>query len=208
MKARINLYHNEFRPQFEWITAPHLIVLTALAFMLCGGVYSGLYYWQQQTQLMADNLNSSIRMQQRNIDEFTRALQTRQGDPVLAGRLNDLQRERSSQDKLLVKVKDMAKLKQKSFSTLFDALASSNSNSLWLTEFTVNEADLTIKGSLSKPSALTQWINDLSKTTFFKGQEFDDAKVLREDGQLTFELSSVVTEQTLLVSQGGENGAN
>jgi Tfp pilus assembly protein PilN len=171
-------------------------------------VYGGLYYWQQQTQLLADNLNMSISQQQQNIDEFTLALQNRSGDPVLAAQLNQLQNSRMAQETLLQRVKGMSQLKQKSFSTLFDALSSSNSSSLWLTSFTINEADLTIRGSLAKPSALTQWITKLSNTEFFKGQEFDDAKLIREDEQLIFELSSVVSEKPLTAAQGGSDESN
>jgi Tfp pilus assembly protein PilN len=208
MKSRINLYHAEFRPVFEWITGPHLLLSTALAVCLGASIYGGLYYWQQQTQLLADNLNVSISQQQRNIDEFTIALKNRAGDPLLAAKLNQLQDSRMAQETLLLRVKDMSQLKQKSFSTLFDALSSSDSSSLWLTSFTVNEADLTIRGSLVKPSALTQWITKLSQTEFFKGQEFDDAQLLRENEQLTFELSSVVTEKSLIAAQGGNDESN
>jgi Tfp pilus assembly protein PilN len=208
MKSRINLYHPEFRPTFEWITGPHLLLSTALALCLGMSVYGGLYYWQQQTQLLADNLNMSISQQQQNIDEFTLALQNRSGDPVLAAQLNQLQNSRMAQETLLQRVKGMSQLKQKSFSTLFDALSSSNSSSLWLTSFTINEADLTIRGSLAKPSALTQWITKLSNTEFFKGQEFDDAKLIREDEQLIFELSSVVSEKPLTAAQGGSDESN
>lgn len=208
MKSRINLYHNEFRPKFEWITAPHLVVSALLALCIGMGAYGGVYYWQQQTQLLAQQLNTAISQQQRNIDEFTAALQNRKGDPALTAQLNQMQNDRLAQETLLLRVKDMSQLKQKSFSTLFDALSSSNSNSLWLTSFTVNEADLTIRGNLAKPSALTQWITQLSKTEFFKGQEFDDAKLVREDGQLIFELSSVVKREPLLVANGGTDESN
>jgi Tfp pilus assembly protein PilN len=208
MKSRINLYHGEFRPTFEWITGPHLLVTTVLAICLGASVYGGLYYWQQQTQLLANNLNASISQQQRNIDEFTSALKNRAVNPVLSAQLNQLQDSRMSQETLLLRVQDMSQLKQKSFSTLFDALSSSNSGSLWLTSFTVNEADLTIRGSLDKPSALTQWITKLSNTEFFKGQEFDDATLLRENDQLTFELSSVVTDKALIAAQGDSNEPN
>jgi hypothetical protein len=126
---------------------------------------------------------------------------------VLAAQMNDLQLQISSQETLLLQVKDMGELKQKSFSGLFDALASANSEYLWITNFTLNESDLNITGNIAKPSALTTWIGDLSNTVFFKGQEFHDARVLREDGELVFQLNSRKKSDDLLVAQGASNAS-
>ncbi|WP_371193510.1 PilN domain-containing protein [Glaciecola sp. SC05] len=208
MKARINLYHREFRPTFEWITGSHLLMLVGISVLLTGVVYGGLLSWKQNIQLDADALAQRVKQEQQNINELTDALQARLNNPMLSAQLNNLQLQISSQDTLLLRVKDMGELKQKSFSGLFDALASANSDYVWITNFTLDESDLNIVGSIAKPSALTKWISDLSSTTFFSGQEFSDARVERADGELVFHLNSSKKPSELLVAQGGGNASN
>lgn len=206
MKARINLYHREFRPTFEWISGSHLIALACISFVLCGMAYAGLLSWQQKVERDAQRIAQNLQQQQQTIDELTNSLQTRLNNPKLAAQLKQITAQISSQEALLMSVKDMGELKQKSFSSLFDALANANSDNLWITAFTLDESELNIIGSIAKPAALTQWIGDLSNTEFFKGQEFYDARVLRKDGELSFELNSSKKSSELLVAQGGENG--
>jgi Tfp pilus assembly protein PilN len=106
-----------------------------------------------------------------------------------------------------MRIEDMGELKQKSFFQLFDALAKADSDDVWLTTFIVNENDLSISGSLAKPSALTKWIGELSNTPFFNGQEFDDALIIRGDQGLTFHLTSTQKTSDLLAGKGAKNAS-
>lgn len=208
MKARINLYHKEFRPTFEWVTGSHLFVLACVSVVISGLAYGGLISWKSNIQTEADRVAKNVQQQQQAIDELTAALQVRLNNPLLNGQLNNLQLQIASQDTLLMRVKDMGELKQKSFSGLFDALASANSEYVWITNFTIDESDLNIVGNIAKPAALTKWIGKLSNTAFFKGQEFSEAKVEREGEELVFSLNSSQKSSDVLVAQGGNNGAN
>jgi Tfp pilus assembly protein PilN len=202
MKTNINFYHDEFRPRFDWVSGQHLSVLLVLSFVLCGSIYAGLYAWRGSVQADLEQIAQSVQQQQSNIDEFTFALQNRENNPVLSARLRQLQLQILSQENRLKKVQDMGEMKQSSFAELFDALATANSDHVWINNFTVNEEDLIISGSIAKPSALTKWIGDLSKTQFFKGQEFDDALLQREDGELSFQLTSTEKPRDLLLANG------
>nr|WP_136251344.1 PilN domain-containing protein [Ningiella ruwaisensis] len=219
MKSNINLYSAEFKPKFEWITGRHLLGISIVVTLIMSGVYGGLFYWHSKVESQAQEVATQIAQEQQSIDDFTHAIQTRTGDPLLGARLNQLQNELSAQESLLLRVKDLSGLKQKSFSSLFDALASANSNHLWLTSFTVDEENLSISGSLAKPSAMTQWIGKLSNTSFFKGREFNDAVLAREDEALHFTLTSKkrnesadsANEQSsdvLVAQEGGNNGSD
>lgn len=208
MKVRINLYHREFRPAFEWITAGHLFVLLGLCLLLSGGAFTGLQSWKENVERDADSIGVKLAQEQQIISELTTALQSRADSPLLTAQIDNLQNQMSSKQTLLNKVKGMSELKQKSFSGLFNALADADSNELWISTFTVNETDLNINGSLANPSALTKWISDLSNTEFFRGQEFYDARVVRDNGQLSFELNSSKKLSDVLVAQGGKNAEN
>ena len=214
MKARINLYQEEFYPHFEWVTGSHLVISTIFAALLSGMGYLALLSWHQDLDKELSLIQENISAEQRNIDEFTNALQTRIGNPVLAAERTQLQKELASQEALLSRVQDLGQMKQSAFSELFNALANADSEHVWISSFIVNERDLTIRGSLAQPSALTRWIGDLSNTAYFKGQEFDDALLLKENDALNFQLTStelIESEKSNdqpLVARGGANAAN
>lgn len=88
-------------------------------------------------------------------------------------------------------------MQQRSFSTLFDGLSQAQSKKLWLTEFAAMEEQMKVKGVLTQPNVLPMWINDLSSTEFFKGQTFNIANMVRDEGVLNFELISQPTSTLL-----------
>ncbi len=208
MKNKIDFYHQEFRPVFSWVTGNHLFLLTGLCILFSASIYGGLYAWYSDAETAVKSIVQSVKQEQQNIDEFTSALQTRENNPVLGARLRQLQNQIASQESLLLKVKDMDEMRDSSFAELFDALSSADSDHVWLTSFTVNEADLVISGTIAKPSALTVWINDLSSTQFFKGQEFDDALLIREDGELSFHLTSTEKPKDVLLAKEDKRQTN
>ncbi|WP_395339846.1 PilN domain-containing protein [Ningiella sp. W23] len=206
MKFNINLYHKAFHPKFEWLTGVNMFAISACVLALCLAGFAALYSWQTSLESEMSRVTQSIATEQQSINDLTNALQTRTGNAVLGAKLAQLQRELAAKDALLRKVQDLGDMKQSGFSNLFDAFANANSQHVWIRSFTVDEDALLINGSVSKPSALTQWIADLSGTVFFEGKEFDEAVLDRNEEDLTFQLKSEAgiagTGALKLASQG------
>lgn len=191
MKSQINLLQKEFIPKFEWVCANHFVALIATVTLLCTGTYGLIGHWHQQKQENVAAIQSQIKKQQQSIEEMTQMLTDRTVDAALQAQLSMFNDQAAMRGSLLKHIQSLSVLKQRSFSVLFDSLAQSASSELWLTHFLVTPNELNIEGGISTPRALPKWISELSKTSFFTGQEFSLASVQREETGLIFTLNSV-----------------
>jgi Tfp pilus assembly protein PilN len=203
VKSQINLLHKGFIPKFEWVCGNHFVGLILGVLLLCSGTYGIAGYYHQQKEVQVARIKKEISQQQSSIEELTSALTSRVTDPVLESKLASFTEQTRNRGLLLKHIRNMSELKQRSFSVLFDSLAQSTSSQLWLTHFLVKPNELNIEGHISTPRALPMWISQLSKTDFFKGQEFNLANVDREDSGLIFQLTSVDKSQADALAQAG-----
>ena len=192
MKSNINLLASEFKPRFEWVCASHLFSLIITTLVLSGFAYGGSYYLHMLKQEEVDAIQVRINREQKTIDELTSALTSRATDPLLESKLANFIAVTKSRSTLLQQIKSLSSLKQRSFSVLFDSFSKAHSPQLWLTSFEVGPSEMNISGQISRPKALPMWISELSNTTYFKGQQFDDTSVTREQNVLVFTLNSSV----------------
>ncbi len=190
MKSQINLLQGELVPKFEWVCASHFSGLCVLVTLICASAYGFTLYSHQQTQHQADVLGKKISNEQRSVDELSKAITQRITDPLLESKLANFKEQTRDRSQLLNHIRNLSALKQRSFSSMFDSLSQSQNNELWLTNFEVTPTQLHLQGLISKPRALPMWISQLSKTDFFKGQEFNVASVEREQDNLVFTLNS------------------
>lgn len=213
MKSQINLYHKEFHPVFEVYTGQNLVIASVFCALLVGVATGVAHYFKATAQSDLTRVQSSLNRVEREVEELRMELQARTHNPVLKAKLASATQNVETQQVLVSQIQSLSGLKNKSFSGLFDAFASNNKSNLWLTSFTVNENDLTIKGELSQPSALPSWINGLTNTQYFNGQEFSDAIVERNQSALAFELTSLQSENAVETvsdaqTRRGEDGDN
>ncbi len=194
MKNQINLLSDDFKPQFSWICGEHFLILIVLSLLisLLGYTFSVSYLNNQEGKV--NELQAKLSAQQSAVAEMTLALENRVTNPALQNQLLSIKEKTKSRSILVNHIRDLSLLKQRSFSSMFDALGQSSSNRLWLTSFEVNSNNLNLAGALSQPKALPVWIKQLSDTAFFKGQEFNLASVSKEQNGLTFTLTSIVNE--------------
>jgi Tfp pilus assembly protein PilN len=203
VKSQINLLHKEFIPRFEWVCSSHFVGLIIGTVVLCLGAYGITSYYHVQKQQQVTQIKNQIKLQQSSIAELTSALTSRVVNPQLQSKLTSFTEETRSRNLLLNQIRNLSALKQRSFSVLFDSLSQATSSQLWLTNFLVTPEQLHLQGKLSTPQALPTWINELSKTPFFTGQEFNLASVERNDRDLVFELKSVSKEQVSNLAHAG-----
>jgi len=204
MKSSINLYHKEFQPTFEVYVANNLLAITAFFLLFAAAVTGFVEYKKNEATAELKAAQDTNKRAEKEIAEMTAALAARTGDPALQAKLIQLEQDMDTQRQLVSQIQSLSTLKNKSFSQLFDAFSSSYKPQLWLTSFTVNEGDLTIKGEFSTPKVLPNWIASLNQSSFFSGQEFNEALVERDDDVLVFELTSQIDAS----ANGGANGRN
>jgi len=190
MNNRINLYRDEFKPQFVWVSAANTMVFGVLALLLMGGTYFA--FWQNQQSAIQElaQIRNDIASEERQLSELTTQLTLRQKNPVLLAKLNKQKFRLSTAKDLADKLSNLSKQQEKPFSTALTSFAEVNNSNVWLTSFKVNDKNIQIQGSMNAPGALPLWLKSIGKTSFFNSRDFQAATVFRTDGQLGFKIES------------------
>jgi Tfp pilus assembly protein PilN len=190
MNNRINLYRDEFKPQFVWVSAANAMVFGALALLLMGGVYFAVWQNQQSGIQELAQIQNDIASKERQLAELTKQLTLREKNPVLLAKLDKHKFRLSTAKDLADKLSNLSKLQEKPFSTALTSFAEVNNSNVWLTSFKVSEKNIQIQGYMNEPGALPSWLKSIGKTSFFNSRDFRAATVFRTDGQLGFKIES------------------
>jgi Tfp pilus assembly protein PilN len=195
MNTRINLYRDEFKPQFFWISATNTILFGVIALLVMSGTYFG--FWQDKQSRMQEltQVQITIKATQRQLEDLTKTLTLRQKNPVLLAKLVTQKMRLSTAKYLADKLKSLSKLQEKPFSSALTSFAVVNNNNVWLTKFKVNETEIVIEGNIDQPDALPSWLKSIGKTGFFNNRDFGAATVFRTEEQLSFKIESKMSQK-------------
>jgi len=195
MNTRINLYRDQFKPQFVWISATNTILFCVIAMLVMSAAYVGVWQDQQSRIQELSQAQSTIKSKQRQLDDLTKALTLRQKNPVLLAKLVTQKMRLSTAKYLADKLKSLSQLQEKPFSTALNSFAEVNNSDVWLTTFKVNETEIVIEGNINQPDALPSWLKSIGKTDFFNNRDFGAATVFRTEDQLSFKIESKMAQK-------------
>lgn len=190
MTRRINLYRDEFKPQFVWVSATNTLFFGVLALLLMGGIYFGVWQSQQSGMQELAQVKNDIALNERQLEELSKQLTLRQKNPVLLAKLDTQKIRLSTAKDVANKLANLSKLQEKPFSVALNSFAEVNNSKVWLTSFKINEKNIQIQGNINDPGALPSWLKAIGKTHFFNSRDFRAATVFRTDGQLGFMIES------------------
>lgn len=190
MNSRINLYRDEFKPQFVWVSATNAMVFSIFTLLIMGGIFFGVWQSQQSRTQELAQIQSEIAFKDSQLAEITNQLTRRQKNPVLLAQLDTQKFRLSTAKDLADKLSNLSKLQEKPFSTALTSFAEVSNSSVWLTSFKINEKNIEIQGNISEPGALPSWLKSIGKTSFFNNRDFRAATVFRTEGQLGFKIES------------------
>lgn len=194
MNSRINLYRDEFKPQFVWVSATNSLVFSVLVLMLMGGLYFAAWQSQQSSAQELVQIQNDIASKGRQLDELSKQLTLRQKNPVLLAKLDSQKIRLSTAKNLADKLANLSKLQAKPFSSALTSFAEVNDSKVWLTSFKINDKEIEIQGNINEPGALPSWLKSIGKTSFFNSRDFRAATVFRTDGQLGFKIESKASQ--------------
>lgn len=204
MKTRINLYRDEFKPQFVWVSATNSLVFGVIALLVMGAIYFGIWQDQNSREQELAEIKSSIETKKSKLDQLTKQLTQRKKDPALLNQLSSQQVRLSTAKHLADKLESLSKMQEDSFSSAFTSFAEINNSSVWLTQFKVNDSEIVIQGNINKPGALPIWLKSIGKTNFFENRKFSAATVYRTEEQLSFRIQSKATKAQTLQGEANE----
>jgi hypothetical protein len=191
MKTRINLYRDEFKPQFVWLTVANMLLLSFIVLLVLSGIYYSVWKAMDNRANELNELRATIQQRQATLDELTVQLTQRKKDPVLLKQLEMRKTVLASNQQLATKLDSLNSLQETPFSTAFESFSNADRNDVWLSAFRINENLVRIEGKISRPEALPAWLQAVGKTTYFKNKSFQTANVTREQGQLNFVIENI-----------------
>lgn len=204
MNTRINLYRDEFKPQFVWVSATNTLVFGGIALFIMGALFFGVWQDQQSRINELVEVRNSIDAKQRQLEELTKELTERQKNPVLLAKLGTQKMRLSTSQHLADKLESLSQLQDKPFSKALTSFAEVNNSNVWLTTFKVNDTDIIIEGNISEPGALPTWLKSIGKTDFFKDRKFRAATIFRTQEQLSFKIESKTGSSSLAEGEANE----
>lgn len=194
MNSRINLYRDEFKPQFVWVSATNAMFFSVLTLLLMAGIYFGVWQSQQSRTQELAQIQNDIASKDRQLGELSKQLTDRQKNPVLLSKLETQKFRLSTAKDLADKLSNLSKLQEKPLSTALTSFAEANNSTVWLTSFKINQKNIEIQGNINEPGALPSWLKSIGKTSFFNNRDFRAATVFRTEGQLGFKIESKASQ--------------
>jgi Tfp pilus assembly protein PilN len=198
MNTRINLYRDQFKPQFVWISATNTILFGVITLLVMSGAYFG--FWQDKQSRMQElsQVQITIKSRQSQLEDLTKTVALRQKNSVLLAALVTQKMRLSTARVLADKLKSLSRLQEKPFSTALTSFAEVNNSNVWLTTFKVNETEIVIEGNIKQPDALPSWLKSIGKTDFFNNRDFGAATVFRTEEQLSFKIENKMSQKQLV----------
>ena len=174
MSQQINLYDPALRRRRELLTAGNL-ALTALALLLAMGGW-GASVRSQVAALEAENQGVSPRVSalQDQKNAIDKQLATDKPDPRLEAELASARALAGLRGEIVAALKKGVGSESMGFAEYLRGLARQSQGNLWLTGFSVGEAGsaMEIRGRMTDPVLLPEYIRRLNAEKAFKGRSF------------------------------------
>ncbi|MCF2947375.1 PilN domain-containing protein [Paraglaciecola aquimarina] len=200
MKNQVNLYPTKLHPKLRLLSLPLVIVIWSTCLLAVILLNTYLSSKQQSLQDELNQLDKNNIQKTALISALKNELDNLKADPELIGQVAKKQQIAHLKKRVYQELIGQEKSKSTGFSDLMLDLAEHHQTDIWLTRVYLNEQNVTIEGATTKSSSIPIWVNNLSKSNYFKGQEFSATRIFRDETQ---QIRFVLTTGETTVSNGG-----
>lgn len=181
MSAQINLYHERYLKQREWLTLTHVVAAT-VALLVALGAAAG-WAWRDAAARQTEAAAAEARL--KAVKDETAAVAGRKPSAQLAAEI-------AGAEALLARREQIVKLLEggvigntAGFSDYLRGFARQAPDGLWLTGFTIGSGgkDMEIRGRMLNGTALPEYIRRLGSEKAFQGRSFAALTLNRADAQ-------------------------
>ena len=205
MKYRINLYSAELKPKLDLFNLSFVAGLWALLLLVLVAVFSQQYQQTQASQQQLQQQNNTLAQLQAELGVKMEALRALKPDPQLQHQVSELEETVQAKKVLISKLGVLAQINSGDYAGLMQDLARYRQSQLWLQQIQVQDRNIFIQGGALSSQALPQWLDKLKQSKYFRGQQFEQARLYRDqDDTLLFEIGSVMTNGTDSNAGGGQ----
>lgn len=198
MKQFANLYLAELQPNRERLTLNVVAsaVAVVIALLVVVTVTGSWLVNGRKAEVAA--LQAELAQLQKSNKEQQDVLNIALNDPRLLGEIASVEQKVAQQQRLLQQMLQTTAGAQTSFAGVMRDIAVVDVEELWLSSFSVNDGQLSLRGSSLNPTALPAWLNSFSHQPNLRGRQFGvfELRVGGEQDVLQFTVGSVGSAAT------------
>lgn len=177
MSQQINLLNSRLRVKRDALSLP-LLVAVAL-FLVIALAATSLYSFRQRQALMKEE--ASLLKEYKNMTDQVKALgdvvASRKPNPELLRQATALKEMLQPREEVLLRLQKLS-LEEGGFSPYFQGFSRQALEGVWLTEFVIGRANISIRGRLTDPALLPAYIRRLNSEKNFQGRNFSTLDML------------------------------
>ncbi|RUO75950.1 PilN domain-containing protein [Idiomarina seosinensis] len=196
MKQTVNLLRDELKPVVQTLTLPRLIIVAVV--LLIVAVSASIYVgWQSdKVKQQLERVNQQLNQAQQQQQQQQQQLEQREPSQQLAERADQLDKEITAQRQLNTKLAEQQR-QTNTPDELMQDLSNTNIEGLWLTEFSMTPAGVSLNGKAIKANLLPRWMKRFDQTELLSRSRFAVVDLDRNDkGEQTFSLTNQDTSET------------
>jgi len=197
MKQTVNLLRDELKPVVQTLTLPRLIIVAVV--LLIVAVSASIYVgWQgDKVKQQLERVNQQLNQAQQQQQQQQQQLEQREPSQQLAERADQLDTEITAQRQLNTKLAEQQR-QTNTPDELMQDLSNTNIEGLWLTEFSMTPAGVSLNGKAIKANLLPRWMKRFDQTELLSRSRFAVVDLDRNDkGEQTFSLTNQDTSETV-----------
>ncbi|MFA6312359.1 MAG: PilN domain-containing protein [Sterolibacterium sp.] len=174
MSQQINLLNPAFRKVFDWLTATPLAIATCVLVVVLGGATAWASVRADKQEHAASERAKALKDAQDRLVAMGKLIADSKPNAELANELSDAVALLRSREEI-IKVLDGGVIGSTTgFAEFLRGFARQTPNGLWLTGFTIGAAgsEMEIRGRMTNPAALPEYIRRLKTEPVFRGRGF------------------------------------
>ncbi|MDU0353130.1 PilN domain-containing protein [Paraglaciecola aquimarina] len=201
MKHSINLYSAKLQPQLRLLSLPFVLISWGLVLAIFLAIDGYLVFSDQKLATDLQRLENERTQKSALLSSLQLELENVAEDPKLVEEVAKKQQTARVKNRVYKELAGQASEKSSGFAKLMVDLAENYHSELWLTSIYFDRQSVRIEGAADNSAVIPIWVNNLGRSKYFKGQEFSDTRIYRDDGQqLNFVLSSDNSKNTAQVT--------
>lgn len=190
MKSRINFYHKGMRPRRDPVPLKSVLATWCMVTLLVLIVWGGYAYNEFNQQQLINDKQATLQVLGNQLSKTKKVLEEKQNKVLLIKELKTIEQEIAHKQQVFSYLTKASELTSTDYAQVMKDLAQFHQPSVWLTEFSLQGAKVTIKGQTLHSDQLPIWLSSLKQSRYFSGKAFSVLEFTNTAGLNEFMVAS------------------
>ena len=191
MKQFVNLLRDDLKPVVQRLTLKRLVLVVALLMLLIASVWGYLGYLEDKSSSRLSTLQAQLEQLQQRQQQLEQQLEQRRPSQALAQKSAQLDEQINAQQQLNQQLSSQQSTFNAGPEQLMQELSRVDIEGLWLSEFSMTPAGVSLAGKTIRANLLPRWMKRFENMPLLSQSRFAVVDLdLNADGEQTFELTN------------------